>query len=255
MSIDDPNTAPGADEASTWPVAERLDGVRAVPPVHRTLVASHAPGGHGAEAYRTLYTSLRAARQGAPLGILGVASPARGDGRSTTAANLAFVAARETGREVALVDADLRRPGLHHLLGIDGELGLSDVLSNRADDEAALWRHPGGVAFVAGGRPEPEPARRLRHPRWLRFLGMLRARFDEVIIDLPPLALAESRQLLGHCDGAVLVVRAGRTMPAHVREALGEGLPAALYGMVLNAASEADAPMLATVRRALPKGA
>jgi Mrp family chromosome partitioning ATPase len=255
MSTDDPNVSPETVETSSWPVAERLDGLRAVPQGHRTLVAANAPGGHGAEAYRTLYASLRSSLEGAPLGVLGVASPARGDGRSTTAANLAFVAARETGREVALVDADLRRPGLHRLVGSDGDVGLTDVLANRADDEAVLWHHPGGVAFVAAGRPEPEPARRLRHPRWLRFLGMLRSRFEDVILDLPPLALAESRHLLGHCDGALLVVRAGRTMPTHVREALGEGLPTRLYGSVLNGASEADAPMLATTRRALPKGA
>jgi MinD-like ATPase involved in chromosome partitioning or flagellar assembly len=155
---------------------------------------------------------------------------------------------------VALVDADLRRPGLHRLIGCDGEVGLSDVLANRADDEAAFWHHPEGVLFVAGGRPEPEPARRLRHPRWLRFLGHLRSRFDEVVIDLPPLVLAEARFVIGHCDGIVLVLRAGRSSAREVRDALGEGLSTRLYGTVLNAAHESDAPGLAAVRLALPKG-
>jgi protein-tyrosine kinase len=254
-STDEPSAGQGSDDASYWPVAERLDGLRPVPAAHRALVASRSPAGADAEAYRALYAAIRTARDGAPLGVLGVTSAARGDGRSTTAANVAFVAARETGREVALVDADLRRPGLHRLLGCDGEVGLSDVLANRADDEAAVWHHPSGIAFVAGGRPEPEPARRLRHPRWLRFLGHLRSRFDEVVIDLPPLALTETRLLLAHCDGAVLVLRAGLTGARQIRDAVGEGLPTRLYGTVLNGACEADAPGLAAVRRALPKGA
>jgi len=235
-------------------VATRLDGVDRLTPPHPMLVAARAPAGAAAEAYRHLYASRRRTLGGAPLGMLGVASAARGDGRTTTAANLAFIAARESGREVALVDADLRRPGLHDLVGCDGDVGLSDVLAHRSDPEAALWSHPDGVVVVAGGRPDPEPARRLRHPRLQHLFALLRRRCDEIVVDLPPLAFAEARLLLGHCDGAVLVVRAGRTEARLVADLASDAAQLKLLGTVLNGAEEADAPRLAALRRALPGG-
>jgi Mrp family chromosome partitioning ATPase len=121
------------DEPRPPGTAERLDvHPRARARLDRSLVAHAAPDGLECEAFRGLYYRLRRAMGGQPLGVLGVVSSTRGEGRTTVAANLALVAARETLSDVGLVDADLRAPALHRLFGLDGEVGLSDVLANRA---------------------------------------------------------------------------------------------------------------------------
>lgn len=236
-------------------VAERLDVKRPQedPEADPRLVALHEPGGSAAEAFRMLYYSLRRAVNWAPLGVVGITSSARGDGRTMMAANLAVTAARETSRTVGLVDADLRVPNLHRLFGFDGEVGLSDVVANRADLDAALVAHgTAGIDLLAGGRPEPEPARRFTSPRFHRALSMLRQRYDEIFVDLPPMAFADARLLAPQCSGVVMVVRAGRTDRSLAQESL-RGLEGArVYGIALNAASEVDAPVLRASRAALP---
>jgi capsular exopolysaccharide synthesis family protein len=239
------------------PSVQRLDARRPGPTLilPPKMVAHTQPAGAGAEAFRALYYGLRRALGGAPLGVLGVLSAARGEGRSTVAANLALTAARESGLPTALVDCDLREPGLHAFVGAEGELGLSDVLANRADLEAAVIECPGtGVALLPGGRPDPEPARRFTTPRFARVLAQLRNRFDEVIVDLPPLAFVDSRLIGPQCSGLLFVVRSGVTDAAVARELL-DGLEGVkLLGATLNDASENDAPALASARKALPGG-
>lgn len=247
------------DERMTGPVvavAERLDVGRpgASTPVDSRLVVLHQPAAAAAEAFRSLYYSLRRVANGAPLGVVGVTSSARGDGRSIVTANLALMAARETSRPTGLVDADLRAPTLHRLFGQDGELGLSDVVANRCDLGAAIVAHGGGgVDVLAGGRPEPEPARRFASPRFQRSLAMLRGRYDEIFIDLPPATFADGRLLAVQCSHVVVVIRAGRTGQALAEESLSALDGARIAGVVLNGASEVDAPALAASRLALPE--
>lgn len=237
------------EDAGAQPIvqAQRLDA-RAGTVSPRLVVVTH-PTSAAAEAVRCLYYALRRAQGGAPLGVLGVVSAVRGEGRTTIAANLAFCAARETGQPTALVDADLRAPGAHLLAGLDGDVGLSDVLANRADLDAVSIAHEAGVTLVPGGRPEPEPARRFLNPRFARFLAQIRHRFDEVVVDLPPVAFADARLLAPACTGVLLVVRAGVTQAQSVAETVAALEGARVLGQVLNA-SGAAVP-LAGRRRAL----
>lgn len=250
----------GLEEGRTQPpvvaVAERLETGRAdAPPLDARLVVAHAPEGAAAEAFRALYYSLRRAQGGAPLGVLGVTSADRGDGRTLASANLALVAARESGSQTLVVDANLRTPTLHRLFGLDGELGLSDVAANRCDLPAAIVSHgKAGIDVLAGGRPDPEPARRFASPRFQRVLALLRERYHEVIVDLPPAPFADTRLLAVQCSSVVVVVRAGRTGTGLAREALEALAGARVAGVVLNAASEVDAPALRAARKALGPG-
>lgn len=238
----------------TISVATRVDarGPKDSPAGSPTLVALYDPTGASAEAVRGLYYSLRRAMGGAPLGVLGVCSASRGEGRSTIAANLALMAARETGQPTALVDGDLRAPRLATLFGIDGEMGLSDVLANRADADAVTYEHPAGITIVPGGRPEPEPARRFTSPRFARFLAQFRNRFDEVIIDLPPLACADARLVATQCSGVFLVLRSGHSTAAMAREVLSSMEGTKVLGAVMNDVAESESPMLRAARLALP---
>jgi capsular exopolysaccharide synthesis family protein len=255
MPIDLEVERAAAEDATPVAVARRVDARRPEPeaPAHGSLVLLHEPGGAASEAIRGLYYALRQALGGAPLGVLGVCSAARGEGRSTVAANLALAAARETGQPTALVDADLRSPRLATLFGQDGEVGLSDVLANRADLEAVIVEHrSGGIALVPGGRPEPEPARRFTSPRFARFLGQMRNHYDEIIFDLPPLACADARILATQCTGVVLIVRSGRTDATLARDVLASMPGAKVLGAVMNDVAEAEAPVLRAARLALP---
>lgn len=236
-------------------VAQRVDVRRPEkdPPADPRLVVLHDPAGAAAEAIRGLYYRLRRELGGAPLGVLGVVSAQRGEGRSIIAANLALVAARETGQETALVDADLRAPALSRLFGLEGEEGLSDVLSNRADLDAVTVAHrTGGIVLLPGGRPEPEPARRFVSPRFQRALALLRNRYDEVIVDLPPATFADARIVAPQCSGVVLIVRSGRTDATLAREAVLSLEGAKVLGVALNDTGEVDAPVLRAARKALP---
>jgi capsular exopolysaccharide synthesis family protein len=225
------------------------------PEGHVSLVMMHDPAGASAEAIRGLYYALRRAQGGAPLGVLAVCSAARGEGRSTISANLALAAARETGQPTALIDGDLRAPSLARLFGIDGEVGLSDILANRADIEAVVYQHrTSGVSIIPGGRPEPEPARRFTSPRFARFLAWTRNHFDEAIIDLPPLACADARIVAPQCTGAVMIVRSAQTDAALVRDALAALDGVKVLGAALNDVAEAEAPVLRAARKALPGG-
>ena len=239
----------------TAAVAVRIDGRGPAPDPagHPTLVVLQDPAGAASEAVRGLYYALRHALGGAPLGVVGVCSAARGEGRSTVAANLALMASRETGQPTALIDADLRSPRLASLFGLDGEVGLSDVLANRADVDAVIYEHrSSGISFVPGGRPEPEPARRFTSPRFARFLGQVRHRYDEAVIDLPPLAFVDCRIVAAQCTGVVLVIRSGRTEAALVKDAMDTVEGAKVLGAVLNDVAEGEAPVLRAARRALP---
>jgi capsular exopolysaccharide synthesis family protein len=243
------------DRGGATAVATRIDARRPDPdpPAHRSLVVLHQPAGSAAEAIRALYYSLRHALGGAPLGLLGVCSASRGEGRTTVAANLALMAARETGQPTGLIDGDLRAPRLSRLFGYDGEIGLSDVLANRTDLEAVVQEHrSSGVSIIPGGRPEPEPARRVTSPRFQRFLAQVRHDYDEAIIDLPPLACVDSRLLARQCSGIILVIRSGWTDAALARDVLATADGAKVLGAVLNDVPEREAPVLRAARRALP---
>lgn len=252
----DPANMPARFAEARWSAtAHRLDARRPGPEPRsdKTLVVIHDPAGAAAESIRCLYYALRRTLGGAPLGVLGVVSPDRREGRTTIAANLALMAARETGGQTALVDCDLRDPRAHELFGMDGEVGVSDVLANRADFEAVLVEHPSaGIVLLPGGRPEPEPARRFASPRFVRLLAQLRNRFDEVIVDLPPLAFADSRLVAPQCSGVLMVLRAGRTDAHLAREAVSSLQGVKLLGLTLNDVDEVDAPTLRVARRALP---
>lgn len=217
---------------------------RAAPPsgprhqLDRNLVTLTSPDSEAAEQYRLLFHRLwRAAGAGMPR-VLTVTSATAGEGKSLTAANLALIAAAErAGERVLLVDADLRRPSLHALFGIPAAPGLAEVLAGRASAEDAV--RPLGLAglnlLTAGGveafhAQVPPPCAALG-----RVLQHLRAAFDAVYLDVPPLlCCAEGAFLASESDGTVLVVRAGETsrqVVAQAMEVLGE---ARLLGCVLN---------------------
>jgi capsular exopolysaccharide synthesis family protein len=229
--------------------AETLKATAPAAAPESRLVALAAPESAAAEQYRVLHHRLLRLAARRPLRVVAVTSAGRGEGRTTTAANLALTAARE-GRATILVEADLRRPTLAALLGLAPRAGLADVLDGRAELAQATARL-GPLAVLCAGDVR-DAAEAARSPRAAALLEQLRAAHDLVVLDAPPaLAFSDGDRLAGAADGAVLVVRAGMTPRQVVRLAL-ESLGERTAGIVLN---DVDADSVAHGRWLYPGSA
>lgn len=164
------------------------------------------------EAFRGLRTNLQYMSIDNPPRAIVVTSPLPGDGKSFVAANLAVTIAA-SGQDVVLVDADLRRPRLATAFGLVGEAGLSDVLAGRAEAADVLQPtvHGPNLQVLAAGPIPPNPSEILGSERMRRLIEELSAN-ALVIIDSPPLLpVTDAAVLSTRADGALVVVRTGKT--------------------------------------------
>lgn len=164
-----------------------------------------------AEAFRKLQTNLQFLNVDNPPRVIVLTSSMSGEGKSTTAINVALALA-ETDHNVVLVDGDLRCPKLHSYLGMVGTVGLSNVLSGATSLRDALQpsRYP-GLTLLASGPIPPTPNAVLGSQSARKTLARLRADFDYVIIDSAPLlAVTDASVLAAGADGVLLVTRYGR---------------------------------------------
>ncbi|HEY2957426.1 MAG TPA: polysaccharide biosynthesis tyrosine autokinase [Actinomycetota bacterium] len=198
-----------------------------------------------AEAYRILQASLGHLEVGTTSRILVLTSAVPGEGKSTTAANLA-IAFAEAGVRTTLVDADLRHPRLHKFFKVDNRTGLGDILTSRSTFEEVVdgggWREAeSGLALLTAGRPLGQPTKALGSPALAELVARLRER-GLVIFDTPPtLPVADAAVLAAHAD-AVLVVANPSVSSRPALEQLRRRLPsfgAKVLGVVLNS-SEAN---------------
>ena len=203
-----------------------------------TLINPRSPA---AEAYRTLRTNLTFAALDKPIETLVVTSAAPGEGKSTVLANLAVTMA-QGGRRTILVDADLRRPGLHEIFGIVNDRGLTTMIVEEAvlDDPPLIGVGVDNLWLMPSGPMPPNPADILGSRKMEEVIAALRARADVVLFDAPPIIAVTDAAVLGtKVDGVLLVVCAGRTRREHAQRAreLLERVHVRIVGAVLN-----DAP-------------
>ena len=212
--------------------------VQANPQIDQQLVAALAPTSLAAEQYRSLRTRLKQAERGRPLRTIAITSPAKGDGKSLTAANLALTMAQEYQQRVLLLDADLRRPTLHRLFGLSETPGLVDLLMNGAEiDEALVFLPDHHLTVLPAGIPPSHPAELLGSATMRGVLDALRTRFDRILIDVPPVSpLADLQVLAPVVDGVLMIVRAGVTPKPAIERALAEVDASKVVGLVLNEA-------------------
>lgn len=223
--------APGPADLSA---IREIEGVQLDP----VLVAGLAPQAAAAEEYRALRTRIAQAENGRTIQTIAITSPGKGDGKSVNAANLALTMAQEFQRRVLLMDADLRRPRAHELLGLTEGAGLADVLMGAVDlNEAIVSLKEHRLAVLPAGIPPSHPAELLSSSAMRRLMDTLRQRFDRIVIDLPPVApLADVHILAPLLDGVVLIVRAGVTPKPAIERALSGFDRAKVLGLVLNEA-------------------
>lgn len=190
------------------------------------------------EAFRSLHTNIRLLGSDSPVQSLVIGSAVPSEGKSTVAVHLAKAAAT-MGQRVLLVDADLRRPQVNTYLGIPNMRGLSNVISTNLRVEEVIQQAPQdeNLFVLTSGQIPPDPTKLLSSQKMHTLMEHLKAEFDLVIYDTPPvLGLADSSILATHTDGLVLVVGLGKTDRTTLMMAL-DGLRVSsttLLGVVAN---------------------
>lgn len=200
-----------------------------------SLVVATDPSSLAAERYRLLRTRLEGRENAGRTQLLVVTSPRLGEGKTTTSANLALSMSQEFQHRVVLVEADLRRPTLAALFGLPPAAGLVDVLLGTATLDEALVPVPGQQLFLlAAGTGAVRSTELLTSSVMQRTIDTLRGRFDRIVVDTPPMSLADTHVLARIADGVLLVVRAGVTPKPAVEAALASIDRRQLVGLVLN---------------------
>lgn len=182
---------------------------------------SNDPRSALAEAYRSLRTALQfSTARGAPRTIA-VTSCAKAEGKSTSAYATAL-ALSQLGKKVLLIDADMRNPSLHKVLGCDHNRGLSNLLSSDVDPLHVTRHttHP-QLFFITAGPLPPNPAELLAGDRLAQLLAPSRTTFDHIVIDAPPvLGIADAIILCKQVDACLFVIESSRTRKTSIRNAL-----------------------------------
>ncbi len=204
--------------------------------VEPRLIAITQPNSNYCEEYRSLRTQVLHKSQRQKLQSIVVASINPSEGKSITALNLSWLLAQTDGINALIIDSDLRMPSLTDYLGIETDKGLSDVLAGRASlNDSIIKLEPSGLHLLPGGEARNDVAELISGPTFKEILRQAREMFDYVIIDAPPLGIfTDATVLINHADGAMLVIRAGRTRYS-VLDRILEALPRErMLGVVLN---------------------
>lgn len=232
-----------AGEKITPYVPEEREGIVFNPsnPCIVTAKDIHSPA---AEEYRKLKTAVLRLTKGEFRNLIMVTSSLSGEGKSITSINLAITMAQELNQTVLLVDADLRRPTLHHYLNLTPKTGIADCLTDLIDaGDAIVKTGVPKLSFLGAGKQVDNPAELLSSYRMKELLDELKNRYRDryVIIDTPPvLPFAETHALCSMVDGVLLVAREGSASPQDIREALDSLQGAYLLGTVYNGSTTAS---------------
>ena len=161
------------------------------------------------EQYRLLRTNIKfTLPEDIKCPIVGVSSSLRGEGKSTTAVNLAYALAKE-GSKTLLIDCDLRIPTISKKTGADSTKGLTDLLLGESFD-VEEWQsvHQNNTYIITSGKIPPNPSELLGSERMEKLLKRLREDFDYIVLDLPPVNLVSDAMSVSKLiDGMILVVR------------------------------------------------
>jgi capsular exopolysaccharide synthesis family protein len=189
------------------------------------------------EAFRGIRTNVLFSSADEGSRSIVVTSTAPGEGKSMVASNLAASLA-QAGQRVLLIDADMRKPKAHEILGVAQEPGLSNVLvGDVKPSEAVRKTAVAGLWILSAGRVPPNPAELVGSARFREFVESLKKHFEWVIIDTPPiLAVTDASLIANHVSGVLFVVGAEMTSRHAARAAIEqlENSRARLVGAVLN---------------------
>lgn len=208
------------------------------------LVAVEEPMSSAAEAYRNIRTRLIFSMPAGEKKLIGVTSCSPGEGKTTTAVNLAMAMAA-AGRKVLLIDADIHRPMVHRSFRQDAEPGLTNMLAGgeKFEDVVRHYRFPEGspsdgvLDLVMAGPESLNPAELLGSAKMRQFLADKRGEYDWVFVDIPPVLFVSDASILSAlCEGILLVVRSGHNNRASLARAVEQlqEIKVSIVGSILN---------------------
>jgi capsular exopolysaccharide synthesis family protein len=181
------------------------------------LLPHNLPRSSAAEAYRALRTSLLLSRPGGVKSMV-VSSAFPGEGKTSTAVNLAVVLGQLPGKGVLVVDADLHKPRLHEVFGVSNRTGLVSVLAQNVPGSAAIVKTSiPGVFVVPAGPASPNPSGLLASEAMRDLLTLAMTSFEYVVVDAPPIFPVADALVLGAAtDGVIICTKGGGTPREHV---------------------------------------
>ena len=175
-----------------------------------------------AEAYRSVRTALQFSTASGVPRLLTVTSAMAGEGKTTTALSLAIQFA-QAGKRTLLIEADLRKPSLHRILNLDNQVGLTNYLAGGEAQPVDIAKptHITNLFAVPSGPLPPNPAELLSSARMVELLSLAAGKFDQVIVDSPPLLGLADALIIGNlCEGTLLTVEMGNTPRGYALGAL-----------------------------------
>lgn len=201
------------------------------------IVTLKHPKSPVSEAYRTLRTNIQFSSFDDRVKTIVITSSGPGEGKSTTAANLA-VSLAQGGHNTILVDCDQRKPKIHKTFKLSNQIGLSNLLIGEASFEEAIHKTTvDKLSVLTSGIKPPNPAELLSSSKMQRFITSLKEKYDYIILDTPPVIMVTDAQVLAkYADGCLLVVasrEAEREAAVKAKELL-EKVNAKVLGVVLN---------------------
>ncbi len=203
----------------------------------RKLITKTSPKSPISEQYKTIRTNINFSSVDREMRSIMVTSSGPGEGKSTTAANLAVVFAQQ-GKNVLLVDADMRKPTAHYTFNVNNTFGFTTVLTRQKTlREVAYQTDVDHLDLLTCGPVPPNPAELLSSRSMEEFLVDAYADYDLVIFDTPPvLAVTDAQVLANQCHGSVLVVSSGTTEIESAQKAkeLLQSAKGKLLGVILN---------------------
>ncbi|MBP1990300.1 CpsD/CapB family tyrosine-protein kinase [Paenibacillus eucommiae] len=201
------------------------------------LVSNLNPRSSISEAYKILRTNIDFSNYDNAVHTIMITSCSMAEGKSTTAANLA-VTYGQTNRNVLVIDADMRKPSQHHAFQISNRYGLSSVLSKQSTIQEALQLTSiSNVTVMTSGPIPPNPSELLASKRMTSLIEELKADFDIIIVDTPPIiAITDAQIMANKCDGVILVVDSGKVKNeiALKAKSMLDHVQARILGVVLN---------------------
>ncbi|GAA0768024.1 CpsD/CapB family tyrosine-protein kinase [Clostridium subterminale] len=200
------------------------------------FIVEKDPKSIAAESYRTLRTNLQYSSFDEEYKVIVVTSAEPGEGKSTTAGNLALSIA-QSDKKVVLIDCDLRKPSLHKKFEISNTAGLSDVIVGKESISIVGHRYNNNLTILTSGKIPPNPSEMLGSKSMKALIDALKKVFDYVILDTPPVQAVTDAQILStRADGTLLVIRAEKTKKDSVINSVNllKKVNANIIGTILN---------------------
>ncbi|MCR4944773.1 MAG: CpsD/CapB family tyrosine-protein kinase [Clostridium sp.] len=200
------------------------------------FIVDKKPKSITAESYRTLRTNIQYSSFDKEIRVIVVTSSEAGEGKSTTAGNLA-ISFSQAQKKTIIIDCDLRKPSLHKKFKISNMIGLSDLLKGRENLGETVHAFNEYLDVLTSGKIPPNPSEMLGSRAMEHLIQSLKNEYEMIILDSAPLQAVTDAQILStKADGTILVVRAEKTKRDSVRQAkeLLKKVDANILGVVLN---------------------